>query len=61
MKGRDQNRRTFLKQSGVGALGLTILPWSTTAVAPSDTLRVAHIGEEEWATTISIGLPICLR
>ncbi|MET2984562.1 Gfo/Idh/MocA family protein [Aureibaculum conchae] len=44
MKGREQNRRTFLKQSSIGALGLTILPWSMRAVAPSDTLRVAHIG-----------------
>lgn len=44
MKGREQNRRTFLKQSSVGALGLTILPWSMNSIAPSDTLRVAHIG-----------------
>ena len=44
MKGLEQNRRTFLKQSSIAALGLTILPWSMKAAAPSDTLRVAHIG-----------------
>lgn len=44
MKGLGQNRRAFLKKSSIGALGLTILPWSIKAVAPSDTLRVAHIG-----------------
>ena len=44
MKGLQQNRRAFLKQSSLGTLGLTILPWSMRAVAPSDTLRVAHIG-----------------
>jgi predicted dehydrogenase len=44
MRGLGQNRRTFLKQSGIGALGLSILPWSLKGAAPSDTLRVAHIG-----------------
>ena len=44
MKKHHQNRRTFLKQSSVGALGLTMLPWSMKGIAPSDTLRVAHIG-----------------
>ena len=44
MKKHKQNRRTFIKQSSVGGLGLTILPWSVNRVAPSDTLRVAHIG-----------------
>ena len=39
-----QNRRDFIKKSGLGAMGLTILPWSIKGVAPSDTLRVAHIG-----------------
>ncbi len=44
MKRLHTNRRTFLKQSSKGAIGLTILPWSMKGVAPSDTLRVAHIG-----------------
>lgn len=44
MKKNQQNRRTFLKQSSAGALGLTMLPWSMKGAAPSDTLRVAHIG-----------------
>ncbi len=47
MKGFQQGRRTFLKKSGLGTLGLTILPWSMKGVAPSDTLRVAHIGVGE--------------
>lgn len=44
MKKHQQNRRAFLKKSSAGALGLTMLPWSMNGVAPSDTLRVAHIG-----------------
>jgi len=40
----EKNRRTFLKQSSVGSLGLTILPFSINGIAPSDTLRIAHIG-----------------
>nr|WP_293836382.1 Gfo/Idh/MocA family oxidoreductase [uncultured Arsenicibacter sp.] len=38
------NRREFLKQSGVGALGLTMSPALLRKAAPSDKLRVAHIG-----------------
>jgi predicted dehydrogenase len=38
------NRRHFLKQSSAAALGLTLLPGFTRRVAPSDRLRVAHIG-----------------
>ncbi|QJW88664.1 Gfo/Idh/MocA family oxidoreductase [Spirosoma taeanense] len=38
------NRREFLKQSSAAALGLTILPGLKRKVAPSDRLRVAHIG-----------------
>ncbi len=38
------NRRTFLKQSGVGALGLALCPAILRKAAPSDRLRVAHIG-----------------
>ncbi|GAB3260513.1 Gfo/Idh/MocA family oxidoreductase [Larkinella harenae] len=37
------NRRTFLRQSGVGALGLALYP-TVRKVAPSDRLRIAHIG-----------------
>ena len=44
MNESQKSRRAFLKKSGLGALGLTILPWSINGVAPSDTLRVAHIG-----------------
>jgi len=44
MKGSQQNRRTFIKQSSIGGISLTTLPWSINSVAPSDTLRVAHIG-----------------
>lgn len=40
----DKNRRTFIKQSSLGSLGLTILPFSIKGIAPSDTLRIAHIG-----------------
>jgi predicted dehydrogenase len=38
-------RRTFLKQAGTGALGLALAPTLLTRpVAPSDRLRIAHIG-----------------
>jgi predicted dehydrogenase len=38
------NRRSFLTKSAAGALGLTILPNLISRAAPSDKLRVAHIG-----------------
>lgn len=38
------SRRQFLKQSSIGALGMTILPEGLRKIAPSDKLRVAHIG-----------------
>lgn len=38
------NRRSFIRQSGMGALGLSFLPYLPKTVAPSDKLRVAHIG-----------------
>ncbi|CAD5278957.1 MULTISPECIES: Gfo/Idh/MocA family protein [unclassified Imperialibacter] len=38
------NRRSFLTKSAAGALGLTILPNFISKAAPSDKLRVAHIG-----------------
>jgi predicted dehydrogenase len=37
------NRRDFLKKGTLGALGLTLLP-SLLKAAPSDRLRIAHIG-----------------
>ncbi len=44
MKPKDQHRREFIKQSGLGLLGLTLLPSAYGKIAPSDRLRVAHIG-----------------
>ncbi len=44
MKSKDQQRREFIKQSGLGLLGLTLLPSAYGKFAPSDRLRVAHIG-----------------
>jgi predicted dehydrogenase len=38
------NRRDFIRKSALGALGLTLLPSFISKGAPSDTLRVAHIG-----------------
>ncbi|HLL96493.1 MAG TPA: Gfo/Idh/MocA family oxidoreductase [Spirosoma sp.] len=38
------NRRNFLKTGSAGALSLALLPGLTRRVAPSDRLRVAHIG-----------------
>ena len=44
MKSKHNPRRQFVKQSSLGALGLTLLPSIYGKVAPSDRLRVAHIG-----------------
>lgn len=41
---RNQTRRAFIKNTGMGALGFAILPSVYARVAPSDKLRVAHIG-----------------
>lgn len=41
---KKHNRRDFLKQGTLGALGLSFLPSMLVKAAPSDTLRVAHIG-----------------
>ena len=38
------DRRKFLKKSGMGLASFAILPSLYSKVAPSDTLRVAHIG-----------------
>jgi predicted dehydrogenase len=38
------NRREFIKSSSLGALGLAMSPGLSRKVAPSDKLRVAHIG-----------------
>src|SRR5210317_169850 len=37
-------RRSFLKSSAAGALGFTILPSWAGKAAPSDKVRVAHVG-----------------
>lgn len=37
-------RRQFLKQGAVGALGMTVLPSMWGKAAPSDRIRIAHIG-----------------
>lgn len=37
-------RRDFIRQSAMGALGLSLLPRFTLKAAPSDRLRIAHIG-----------------
>ncbi len=44
IKSTSASRRRFLKQGGAAALGFTILPSLYGRVAPSDRLRVAHIG-----------------
>lgn len=44
MKIKTQNRREFIQKSGLGLLGLTLLPSIYGKVAPSDRLRIAHIG-----------------
>ena len=41
---RPIHRREFLKQGAMGALGLSLLPSIGLKAAPSDRLRVAHIG-----------------
>lgn len=41
---RQQSRRTFLKKSSLGLLGFTFIPSLYSRVAPSDRLRIAHIG-----------------
>lgn len=38
------SRREFLKKSAIGALGLTFLPSSFLKAAPSDKVRIAHVG-----------------
>jgi predicted dehydrogenase len=38
------NRREFLKKGGIGALGVSLLPSILLKAAPSDRLRIAHIG-----------------
>ncbi|MCM4166020.1 MULTISPECIES: Gfo/Idh/MocA family protein [unclassified Arenibacter] len=44
MKIKRNQRREFIKQSGLGLMGLTLLPSTYGQFAPSDRLRVAHIG-----------------
>jgi len=38
------NRRDFIRKSTLGAMGLTLLPNLISKAAPSDKLRIAHIG-----------------
>jgi predicted dehydrogenase len=38
------NRRDFIKKGALGAIGLTFLPHLISKAAPSDKLRIAHIG-----------------
>ena len=38
------NRREFIRQSGLSALGLAAFPSFLRKVAPSDRLRIAHVG-----------------
>lgn len=44
MKSNLNQRRQFLKQSSLGLLGVTLLPSAYGKIAPSDRLRIAHIG-----------------
>ena len=41
---QQQNRREFLKKSSIGLASLAFLPSWINKIAPSDRLRVAHIG-----------------
>ena len=41
---KNFNRREFLKRSAVGTLGFALLPSLISKAAPSDKLRIAHIG-----------------
>lgn len=42
--GKAINRRLFLRQGGSAAIGMAFLPTMSRKVAPSDRLRIAHIG-----------------
>lgn len=44
MKNPENERRNFIKKSSLAGLGLTLLPKWVGKAAPSDRLRVAHIG-----------------
>jgi predicted dehydrogenase len=44
MRQKYINRRDFLRQGTMGALGLSLLPSMLVKAAPSDRLRIAHIG-----------------
>jgi predicted dehydrogenase len=41
---KNINRRDFIRQGSMGALGLALLPSIFSKAAPSDRLRIAHIG-----------------
>ena len=40
----ELGRREFLKKGAIGALGIALLPYNQIKSAPSDRLRIAHIG-----------------
>lgn len=40
----NENRRSFIKKSAIGSLGITILPTLGYSATASDRLRIAHIG-----------------
>jgi predicted dehydrogenase len=44
MTGMKINRRTFIGNAALGAIGLPLIMKSTVKAAPSDRVRVAHIG-----------------
>ncbi len=44
MKNQAFNRREFVKITALGALGLQFIPFTGLKAAPSDRVRVAHIG-----------------
>lgn len=44
MNNLNTSRRKFIKSSAAAAFGLTFLPGYISRKAPSDRLRVAHIG-----------------
>lgn len=44
MERSNINRRSFIKTAGIGAVGIQVLPGFLSRVAPSDKIRVAHIG-----------------
>ena len=44
MSSSNINRRSFIKTAGIGTVGIVILPDFLSGTAPSDIIRVAHVG-----------------